>query len=71
VYKDKEKYSDFVKFIDDDGEPKEWFVKVVKISGSFLSFETMDGNLISIPSHQVIKVKQKGGEHNGLNPYQQ
>ncbi len=56
---DKELYSDFISFIDEDDKKKEWYVKIIDM-GYFLKFKTKDGNIISIPSSKVLKIKQKG-----------
>jgi len=57
-----EEYKDFISFIDDDDAKKDWFVKIIEI-GQFVTFETIDGNKISIPSTRILKIKKKRGDN--------
>lgn len=57
----KEYYCDWIKFLDEDGNPVEWFVKIIDTS-NLITFETEGGNEISIPSHRVLKIKKRGNQ---------
>lgn len=56
--KNSESFPDWILFIDDDGEQKDWFVKIIEIS-TFVKFETSSGNIFSIPYTRVLKIKQR------------
>jgi uncharacterized protein (UPF0248 family) len=45
--------------LDDEGEKNSWYVKVIDIS-STVKFETEQGNIIIIPLHRLLKIKQRG-----------
>lgn len=56
----RKEFSDFIIFIDpDDDKRKEWYVQIIKLN-TFLTFKTFDGNTISIPATNVLKIKQRG-----------
>ena len=57
----KEGFKDFISFLDEKGRQIEFFVKILKVN-AVAKFETIDGNIISIPLHRVLKIKQKGGK---------
>lgn len=59
MVKDKNYYSDWIKFLDENNESVEWFVKITDTS-NLITFETEGGNEISIPSHRVLKIKKRG-----------
>ena len=54
-----EEFVDFIAFLDDNNEKREWYVKIIE-AGHFVTFITKDGNTISIPSSRVLKIKRKG-----------
>lgn len=55
----KEKYKDWIKFLDEDGNVVAWYVKIIDTS-NLITFETDSGNAVSIPPHRVIKIKKRG-----------
>jgi len=57
--KDQIGYNDFVCYLNDDDKKIAAYVNILSIN-SFLTFETKEGNIISIPPHRVLKIKQKG-----------
>lgn len=54
-----EEFVDFIAFLDDNEEKREWYVKIIEAS-HFVTFVTKDGNTVSIPSNRVLKIKKKG-----------
>lgn len=50
--------SDFIVFMDEDGNKKEMFVDITELKDSFVTFKT-SSNLITIPIHRVLKIKRK------------
>ena len=60
----EDEYSDLIVFVDEDGEVKKWWVKLIS-ADNLVTFktkptETSDGNTISIPPSRVIKIKRRG-----------
>ena len=58
----KNKYSDFILFTDDDKKDKDWFVKILEINATFVKFETNNGTIMVLPSSSVKKIKYKTNE---------
>jgi uncharacterized protein (UPF0248 family) len=56
---EKDKYSDWISYIDDDGKQVNTYVKIIEVS-TFVKFETLAGTTLFIPSHRVLKIKQRG-----------
>lgn len=57
---------DFISFIDPDDETrKDWNVKIKEVGGQFVTFVTISGNTISIPSNRVLKIKRKEAASDG------
>lgn len=61
-------HQDFIIFLDDNGERREWFVKLLD-TGPLVKFETKGGRIIYINEKNVIKIKpekeSKGVATNG------
>ena len=55
-------FSDLIIYIDENNETKEQHVNILEIT-PLISFETRGGNIISIPTQRLIKLKQKGGQN--------
>ncbi len=53
-----EEFVDFIAFLDDNEEKREWYVKIIEAS-HFVTFITKDGNTVSIPSSRVLKIKKR------------
>ena len=51
-------FNDFISFLDEDNKKIEFYVKILEIN-SVVKFETKSQNIISIPIHRVLKIKQK------------
>jgi len=51
-------YDDFICFLDDSDKKITIYVRIIEMN-SFVKFETKDGNIISIPQHRVLKIKQQ------------
>lgn len=58
--KEKEEYSDWISYIDDDNQKIENYVKILSIT-PLVTFETINKTRISLPYHKVNKIKQKNG----------
>lgn len=53
---------DFIQYKDlaENGEViKSGFFDIISISGSFVTFKTKDGNLLTLPASRILKIKQK------------
>jgi len=53
---DKEKES-LIFYIDDNGESTSSYAVIISKDNGFLTFKT-DKNIISIPNHRVLKIKE-------------
>ena len=53
-----QEYNDFISFLDEDNKKIEFFVKILEVN-SVVKFETRGGNIISIPTTRVLKIKEK------------
>ena len=51
-------YNDLIIFTDEDDIRKELFVQILDTT-NLIKFQTKGGNVISIPSSSVIKIKQR------------
>jgi len=51
-------FSDFIIYLDDNNNPVEAFVNILRID-NFVEFETKGGNLILIPYQRVLKIKRR------------
>lgn len=50
----------FLAYLDDDGEQKFSFVKLLSTDGGLVKFRTKEGNVIQLPLSRVLKIKSKG-----------
>jgi uncharacterized protein (UPF0248 family) len=50
---------DFISYLDENGEKKDSNVEIVSISDGFVKFRTVQNNYITIPSHRILKIKER------------
>ena len=49
--------TDFISYLDENGEKKDSVVIIISISDGFVKFKTLQNTYITIPSHRVLKIK--------------
>ena len=54
-------FVDFICYLNDDNSKVTAYVDIVDTDSSIIKFVTKEGNLITLPWHRVLKVKQWGG----------
>jgi len=59
---DKNKTKDWICFLDEYNEKHEIFIELIHVDSSFVKFKTTGGNLITIPSCRILKIKERGVE---------
>ena len=52
-------FSDFIVFLDDGDERREWFVNITEINVSYITFKSKKGNVHIIPIYRILKIKRK------------
>ncbi len=55
------KFEDFICYLNDDNSKVTAYVDIIYTNSSVIKFVTKEGNLITLPWHRVLKVKQRGG----------
>ena len=50
---------DLLIFIDDDGEQKSHYVKLLEVNTTFIRYETDAKNEVTLPFTRVVKIKQR------------
>ena len=58
---ERNSFSDFVVFLDDNDQRREVYCKVLEIN-SFVTFELTSGKVLTLPPSRILKIKQQGGE---------
>ena len=52
----------FISFLDEKDVRIDIYVDIVKFDAAFLVFKTNQGNLITIPTARILKIKEKDNE---------
>ena len=57
-----DEFNDFISYLDENNRKVDFFVKIISIETSVVTFLTQSNNQITIPLIRVLKIKQKGKE---------
>jgi uncharacterized protein (UPF0248 family) len=50
----------FISFYDEGDVKREGFFEIILDNGLFVKFKTSQGNVITIPYHRLLKIKERG-----------
>ena len=58
VIRDKEEA--YISYLDERDNLKEAWIEVIKFDASFIKFRTNSGNIITLPTSRILRIKQRG-----------
>lgn len=57
-----DKFKDFISFLDDSDEKRDWYVKIISKDNGLITFQLQSGKTLSIPTHRILKIKEVNDE---------